>query len=50
MYTKSRNLERLSLDSAYHTSPHFNLIPYLNNTSGSKATVSGGIMQIEITS
>ena len=50
MYTKSRNLERLSLDSAYHTSPHFNLIPYLKNTSGSKATVSGGIMQIEITS
>lgn len=38
VYTTSRNLERLSLDSAYHTSPHFNPIPCLKNTNGSKAT------------
>lgn len=30
-------MERLSLNSAYHTTPHFYPIPYLKNTSGSHA-------------
>lgn len=46
VYTRSRNLERLFLDSAYHTSPHCNLIPYLKNTSGRKAKVSGGLCRL----